>query len=100
MSNYSNEKEFAFDAATGAQLWTVGLSDLGNIGTVIADGVLYVSSRDGTITAWAPPGSKGVNAKNRRSVSGRGRMGVAHYLAAYSDREAAAAEALDSLVGI
>lgn len=100
VSNYSNQKAFAFDAATGAQLWTVGLSDLGNIGTVIANGVLYVSSRDGTITAWAPPGSKSAKVKIRQSVPGRGRLGVAHYLAAYSDREAAAAEALDSLVGI
>jgi outer membrane protein assembly factor BamB len=91
VSNYSNEKAFAFDAATGAQLWTAGLSDLGNIGTVIANGVLYVSSRDGTITAWAPPGSKGLKAKIRQRVPWRGRMGVAHYLAAYSDREAAAA---------
>ncbi|HEX3670162.1 MAG TPA: PQQ-binding-like beta-propeller repeat protein [Candidatus Cybelea sp.] len=100
VSNYSNERAFAFDAATGAQLWTVGLSDLGNIGTVIANGVLYVSSRDGTITAWGPPASKGAKAKIPQGVPGRERTGVAHYLAAYSDREAAAAEALDSVAGI
>ncbi len=58
VSNYSLKTEFAFDAATGAKLWSVGLSDYGNVGTVIANGVVYVSARDGTITAWAPPGSK------------------------------------------
>jgi outer membrane protein assembly factor BamB len=58
VSNYSRDTEFAFDAATGAELWSVGLSNYGNIGTIIANGVVYVSSRDGTITAWSPPGSR------------------------------------------
>ncbi len=101
VSNYSHEKEFAFDAATGAQLWSVALSDLGNVGTVIANGVLYVSSRDGTITAWAPSSSKG---KKRNVEHGlrldRANRTVAHFLDAYTDREAAAAEAFDSLVGL
>jgi outer membrane protein assembly factor BamB len=57
VSNYSRNTEFAFDAATGALLWTVGLSDFGNVGTVIANGIVYVSAQDGTITAWAPPPS-------------------------------------------
>jgi outer membrane protein assembly factor BamB len=55
VSNYSRKTEFAFDAATGAELWDIRLSGLGDVGTVIADGVVYVSSGDGTITAWAPP---------------------------------------------
>jgi outer membrane protein assembly factor BamB len=59
VSNYSRKTEFAFDASTGAQLWSVGLSDYGNVGTVVANGVVYVSARDGTITAWAPPPSEG-----------------------------------------
>jgi outer membrane protein assembly factor BamB len=58
VSNYSRKTEFAFNAETGSQLWSVGLSDYGNVGTVIADGVVYVGARDGTITAWAPPASK------------------------------------------
>jgi PQQ-like domain len=58
VANYSFKTEFAFDAATGALLWSVPLSDFGNVGTVIANGVVYVSSRDGNITAWAPPGSR------------------------------------------
>ncbi|MGP8099809.1 MAG: PQQ-binding-like beta-propeller repeat protein [Candidatus Cybelea sp.] len=58
ISNYSLKTEFAFDAATGTQLWSVGLSDWGDVGTIVADGVVYVSARDGTITAWAPAGSK------------------------------------------
>lgn len=57
VSNYSRKTEFAFDAATGAQLWSVGLSDYRNVGTVVANGVVYVSARDDTITAWAPPAS-------------------------------------------
>lgn len=58
IANHNRKTEFAFDAATGAKLWTTTLSNNGDIGTVIADGVVYVSSIDGTITAWAPPGSK------------------------------------------
>ena len=58
VANYTHRTEFAFDAKTGAQLWSVALPDVGNVGTVIANGMVYVSSKDGTITAWAPPGSK------------------------------------------
>ena len=58
VANYSLKTEFAFDAATGAKLWSVTLSDRGEVGTVIANGIVYVSSRDGNITAWAPPGSR------------------------------------------
>jgi outer membrane protein assembly factor BamB len=58
VANYSYKTEFAFDASSGAQLWSVGLSDFGNVGTVVANGIVYVSSRDGDITAWAPPGSR------------------------------------------
>ena len=58
VANYSLKTEFAFDAATGAKLWSITLSDRGDVGTVIANGIVYVSSRDGNITAWAPPGSR------------------------------------------
>jgi outer membrane protein assembly factor BamB len=58
VSNYTHKTEFAFDAKTGAQLWSLPLADVGNVGTVIANGIVYVSAKDGTITAWAPPGSK------------------------------------------
>ncbi|HLY03101.1 MAG TPA: PQQ-binding-like beta-propeller repeat protein [Candidatus Cybelea sp.] len=58
VSNYSLKTEYAFDAATGTQLWSTALSEYGTVGTVIANGVVYVGARDGTITAWAPPGSK------------------------------------------
>jgi outer membrane protein assembly factor BamB len=66
VSNYSRKTEFAFDAATGAELWNVALSEFGNVGTVIANGIVYVSSRDGTITAWAPPGSKNKKRNSHR----------------------------------
>ncbi len=57
VSNYTGDTEYAFDAATGAQLWALPLPYYGREGTVIANGMVYVSSADGTITAWAPPGS-------------------------------------------
>ncbi len=57
VSNYTGDTEYAFNAATGAQLWTLPLPYYGRQGTVIANGMIYVSSADGTITAWAPPSS-------------------------------------------
>ncbi|MFZ0363961.1 MAG: PQQ-binding-like beta-propeller repeat protein [Candidatus Cybelea sp.] len=59
VSNYTGETEFAFNAATGAQLWTVGLPNWGREGTVIANGMVFVSAFNGVITAFAPaPSSK------------------------------------------
>lgn len=57
ISNDAGDTEYAFDASTGAQLWTTSLSGSGDIGTVIANGMVYVSALDGTITAWAPSAS-------------------------------------------
>jgi outer membrane protein assembly factor BamB len=54
VSNYTGDTEYAFNAATGTLLWTQPLSSWGNVGTIIANGVVYVGSADGTITAWAP----------------------------------------------
>ncbi len=54
ISNYTGDTEYAFNAATGAQLWRLQLPYYGRQGTVIANGMVYVSSSDGTITAWAP----------------------------------------------
>ncbi len=54
ISNYTGDTEYAFNAATGAQLWNQKLPAYGRIGTVIANGMVYVGSFDGTITAWAP----------------------------------------------
>jgi outer membrane protein assembly factor BamB len=54
ISNYNGDTEFAFNAATGAQLWTAPLSSWGTVGAVVANGIVYVGSDDGTITAWAP----------------------------------------------
>lgn len=55
ISNYTGDTEYAFDAATGSQLWTTPLPTLGNVGTVIADGVVYVGAGGGKITAWTLP---------------------------------------------
>ncbi|MFY9738564.1 MAG: PQQ-binding-like beta-propeller repeat protein [Candidatus Cybelea sp.] len=54
ISNFTGDTEYAFNAATGAQLWEQPLAGWGNEGTVIANGMVFVSSDDGTISAWAP----------------------------------------------
>ncbi|MGA9272266.1 MAG: LamG-like jellyroll fold domain-containing protein [Candidatus Cybelea sp.] len=56
VSNYTGDTEYAFNAASGSLLWTDPLSSWGNVGTVIANGMVYVSAADGTITAWASQG--------------------------------------------
>jgi len=56
VANGSGNTEYAFNAATGAgPLWSVGLGTSGKIGTIVANGIVYVSGLDGTITAWALP---------------------------------------------
>jgi outer membrane protein assembly factor BamB len=55
VSNFTGDTEYAFNAATGAQLWSVPLPSWGTTGTVVACGMVYVSSSDGTISAWALP---------------------------------------------
>ncbi len=69
IANHNHKKEFAFNAATGALLWTLALPNNGDEGTVIANGVVYVSSWDGTITAWAPPGSRSKRRGGHKSPS-------------------------------
>jgi Concanavalin A-like lectin/glucanases superfamily/PQQ-like domain len=54
VGNYTSDTEYAFNAASGTLLWTAPLSSWGNVGTVIANGMAFVSAADGTITAWAP----------------------------------------------
>ena len=55
VGNYTGDTEFAFNAATGAQLWTTALPSWGNVGTVVANGIVYVGAGDGTISAWSLP---------------------------------------------
>lgn len=45
---------FAYDAATGAQLWTGSLGNAGRIGPIVASGRLYVGDFRGVLHAWAP----------------------------------------------
>jgi outer membrane protein assembly factor BamB len=54
VSNYTGDTQYAFNAATGAQLWSLKLPYYGRQGTVIANGMVFVSSSDGTMSAWAP----------------------------------------------
>jgi outer membrane protein assembly factor BamB len=55
VGNYTGDTEYAFNAASGSLLWTDPLSSWGNVGTIVANGMAYVSAADGTITAWALP---------------------------------------------
>jgi outer membrane protein assembly factor BamB len=55
VANYTGDTEYAFNAATGQQLWMLSLPSWGNVGTVIADGMVFVGSAGGTITAYALP---------------------------------------------
>jgi outer membrane protein assembly factor BamB len=45
---------YAFDAVSGAQLWSAALSGAGQIGPVVVNGRLYVGDVGGTIRAWTP----------------------------------------------
>ncbi len=63
VGNYTGDTLYAFNAATGAQLWTLALPSWGNAGTVIANGMVYVSAADGTIRAYAPPAQAQVLSK-------------------------------------
>ena len=55
ISNFTGDTEYAFNAATGAQLWTTPLSSWGTVGTIVANGIVYVGQDGGAITAWALP---------------------------------------------
>lgn len=54
VGNYKGDTEYAFNASSGAQLWSFTLSSWGNVGTLIINAMVYVGAADGTITAWAP----------------------------------------------
>lgn len=82
IANHNRKREMAFDATTGAPLWTTTLSANGDSGTVIANGVVYVSSLDGNITAWALPAGKGKHRSIRHVATGNG---AEHFLDRLAD---------------
>ncbi len=55
VANYTGDTQYAFNAATGSQLWSFALSSWGNVGAVIDSGTVFVGAADGTITAFALP---------------------------------------------
>jgi outer membrane protein assembly factor BamB len=67
VGNASGDTEFAFNAATGAELWSIGLSSSAVDGAIVANGIVYVDASGGAITAWALP-TEAV-AQHRRRVS-------------------------------
>ncbi len=54
VSDYSGDTTYAFNAATGALLWSASLGDYGFAGPVVVNGRLYVVNLGGTLHAWTP----------------------------------------------
>src|SRR5579872_2627225 len=54
VSHYDTGVAYAFNAATGSQLWTHTLSGKGVVGPIVANGHLYTSDITGKIQAWSP----------------------------------------------
>jgi outer membrane protein assembly factor BamB len=54
IEDYATSTAYAFNAATGAQLWSHRLSGKGIVGRIVANGRLYVSDESGNLTAWSP----------------------------------------------
>ena len=54
VAGYNENTVYAFDAASGARLWSGSLSGSGQVGPVVVNGHLYVGDVGGTIHAWTP----------------------------------------------
>lgn len=54
IAGFNENTVYAFDAASGAQLWSGSLSGAGQIGPVVVNGRIYVGDVGGTIHAWVP----------------------------------------------
>ena len=54
ISDSVTKATFAFDASSGAQLWTASLGGNGIVGPIVVNGKLYVGDESGRITAWTP----------------------------------------------
>ncbi|MEO9170215.1 MAG: LamG-like jellyroll fold domain-containing protein [Candidatus Aquilonibacter sp.] len=54
VSDFVTSTTFAFDAASGAQLWTSPLNGNGIVGPIVINGHLYTGDISGRLNAWAP----------------------------------------------
>jgi hypothetical protein len=54
VSDYGTSTTYAFDAASGARLWSTPLSGKGIVGPIVVNGHLYVGNIGGAMTAWTP----------------------------------------------
>jgi outer membrane protein assembly factor BamB len=54
VSGYTDRMTYAFDAATGNELWSAPLKGIGIVGPVVWNGHLYVGDMSGEIQAWTP----------------------------------------------
>lgn len=52
VSDYQTSVTYAFNAATGVQLWSQPLSANGVVGPIVVNGHLFTSDISGTINAW------------------------------------------------
>ena len=54
VGNDTGDTEYAFNASSGEELAALELPSWARQGTIVANGMLYISSDGGAITAWAP----------------------------------------------
>jgi outer membrane protein assembly factor BamB len=54
ISGYTDKTTYAFNAATGAKLWSAPLSGTGIVAPIVWNGHLYVGDMSGAIHAWTP----------------------------------------------
>ncbi len=54
VNDYNNGVAHAFNASSGAQLWSASLSGMGVVGPIVANGHLYTSDIKGQVRGWTP----------------------------------------------
>jgi outer membrane protein assembly factor BamB len=54
ISDYGTSTTYAFDALSGAQLWSLTLPGPGAVGPIAVDGRLYIGSMGSKMTAFVP----------------------------------------------
>ncbi len=54
VDDYNKGVAYAFNALSGAQLWSTTLSGMGVVGPIVVNGHLYTSDIKGQVRAWTP----------------------------------------------
>ena len=63
-----DDKVYAFDAATGAQLWTATTGNIIGSSPAVANGTLYIGSLDNSLYAYSLNGGNNSIYRSRRSA--------------------------------